>query len=76
MLIQRDGGGNNLVETKRRFFFHNLDMPIEFLDTISLTPTTNVAITPVTTHLDLDTDDSDDEDEESFMPTIMRARRI
>ena len=76
VLTQRDESGNNLVKTKRGKKFRNLDMPSEFLDTISSTPPTNVAITPVTTYLDLDADASNDEDEESFMPTIMRARTV
>ena len=77
ILIQKDGGENNLVKTKRGKKFRNLDMPLKFLDSISSTPTTNVASTPVTTYLDLDTDDSDDnEDEEIFMPSNLRARRL
>ena len=49
-------------------------MPADFFDTISSTPTTNVAITPVTTYLDLEGDDSDDEDEEIFMPSHLRSK--
>mmetsp|Transcript_21851 Transcript_21851/g.24413 ORF Transcript_21851/g.24413 Transcript_21851/m.24413 type:complete len:114 (+) Transcript_21851:1-342(+) len=76
VLIQEDGGGNNLVETKRGIFFRNLDLPADFLRTIPSTPTTNVATTPVTTYLDLEDDDSDDEDEEMFMPSHLRARKL
>ena len=76
VLIQRDGGGNNLVETKRGKYFRNLDMPQEFLDTVSTIPTTNVTVTPVTTYLDLDDDDSEDEGEEGMMPSTMRVMTI
>jgi len=76
VLIQKDEGGNNLVETMRGKKFRNLDLPADFFDTISSTPTTNVAITPVTTYLDLEDDDSDDEEEELFMPSNLRARSL
>ena len=51
-------------------------MPSKFLDTASTTPTTNEAITPVTTYLDLEDYNSNDEDEEGFKPSIMRARKV